>query len=82
MEVNMKEISCIVKGKDYWSTDVEMVVELGEGETKQDILDKYDIGWICGHVHDCCGCFGWNVYHLESIGNNKWKFDLYGRANV
>jgi len=79
----MKEISVVVKEKDYWSTDVEMVVELEKGETKKDIYEKYDIGWRdCNHSHDCCGCFGWSVFELKRIGKGKWKFDYYGRANV
>ena len=80
----MKLIKEEVISKDSFSIELIYYVQLQGDETVQSIYDDLDIGWRdCTHTHDCCGCWGYNIYgKIVHMQDRIYRFHYHGMANV
>jgi len=80
----MKLIKEEVISKDSFSIELVYYIQLERDETVQSIYDDLDIGWsLCPHSHDCCGCWGYNIWgKVVHMGGRIYRFRYYGRVNV
>jgi len=80
----MKLVKKETINRDYFVMDSILYVQLERNETIQDIKDELDIGWRdCPHSHDCCGCWGYNIYgKIVHMQDRIYRFHYHGMANV
>jgi hypothetical protein len=80
----MKLIKKEIIDKDDFMLDCILYVQLERDETVQNIYDEMDIGWRdCPHTHDCCGCWGYNIWgKVVHIQDRIYRFRYYGRVNI